>query len=868
MNVRITIVIHAYVVSMPHVLQLCSVIVRHVRLIGQYDVWPLYDTTVSLALLLPIECHRGPCTNPPHPSRAHTPRHCQTPLPTSVSPTSHVRCDAHYITSVRVTSTHTPLINHTTPHNAQPAHTIHSLQHLSAPFVRTRFYHSSTCIQVISVAANCARSPSFHPVMASITTTGNSRFLAYLEQRRSLTASQSSGIAAHLRDYETRKADLEADLSRTQPSSTTRAASSVDSGDEEHKETIISSASTLSTASSSASDLSPLTTPPNLAASSAANYYSSSYIAAPASSLLHRELVDMRLRLQRSEDEHMSERKRWEQQRAAERREAEEWKRKAEEKREREEEWEDERNRLRTERDEWQSERLLMQQELDRLTVYFQQLSSSPTAAASSSSSLSSALSIVAVAKDREENNRLRRKNNRLIDAVNHKQTDCDTLSTQLAQLTQWRLQHEQQTSEHTMERTRWQQQVEQLTSEVARLKKQENEWQQRQTDKKDVERARLQYGEKEAKYKRREEEYKQSIERLTQLAADRKNVNNELEWMKDKVGKLEDREQQLTTQCTQWKERVEEAEKRADEERVECREWKNKCASVEKELAVAIQQREWSGVHGSSADSEWVNGAGERLQMDERLAKLEHERAVLEQLLRKEREAMAGVSTTGSVKAAAMHALEAFVPVASPISSKAAAFAIPSPPTAVSSESLGSARPLPSPAKRDPRTTPQHAASLPTSVNSTPSPSPSSAFFRHGRRASLPAPQQLTHSVTQPLPSSVVHRSALKAPLRAVHPIVVQEATDLPLSTVASSSSSSPRSTSPSSASLTSSGGSVHRVRFASPLSMTAEEAVSSVSGVGVLTTRDDNSLKDRRDQQPDTPTRSRLKQIVLGFF
>jgi len=700
---------------------------------------------------------------------------------------------------------------------------------------------------------------------------GNSRFLAYLEQRRSLTASQSSGIAAHLREHDTRKAAIEAELSRTQPSSTTRAAaaaqyttacapSPIDSGDEEHKETILSSASTLSNASTS-SDLSPLAPQPTSASSSTSSFYSSSYTPAPAaSSLLHRELVDMRLRLQRAEDEHMSERKRWEQQRAADRREAEEWKRKAEEKREREEEWDEERSRLRKERDEWQSERLVMQQELDRLNVYFQQLSSSPTAAASSSSSLSSALSIVAVAKDREENNRLRRKNNRLIDAVTHKQAECDTVAAQLAQVTQWKQQHEQQSTEQTLERTRLQQQMEQLASEVVRLRKAESEWQQRQSDKQETERIRLQYAEKEAKYKRREEEYKQSIERLTQLAADRKNVNSELEWMKDKLSKQEDTEQQLIAHGTQWKERAEEAERRAEEQRVDNRQWKDRCTLVERELGVAMQRS--SGANGSGINNDWVKGAGEKLQMQERLAKLEHERGVLEQLLRKEREAMAVTSTGSSMKAVALHALETLVPVASPISARAAVSAAPSLPAAIPFEPTSSARPVPSPAKRDPRTTLHHSDSLPTSVGSTPSPSPSSSFFRHGRRASLPAPQPLTHSVTQPLPSSVVHRSALKAPLRAVHPSAVQSTADAPLSVLASSSSSSPRSVSPSS-SLTSSGGSMHRVRFASPLTVTAGEAESSV-GMGVLTSRDDNSLK----QQPDTPTRSRLKQIVLGFF
>ena len=364
-------------------------------------------------------------------------------------------------------------------------------------------------------------------VVAMSSAAGSSRFLAYLEQRRSLTASQSTGIAKQLRDYEAGKADMQqASISRTQPSTPTAAAmasaphsitplllrsqsltavslpsaayttgcapSPIDTADEEHKETIISSSSTVSTASSSASsDLSPLAPLAATLPSSTPSSLSSAYPLAPASSLLHRELVDLRLRLQRTEDEHMTERKRWEQQRAAERREAEEWKRRAEEKREREEEWEDERGRLRAERDEWSSERLVMQQELDRLNVYFQQLSStSPTAAASSSSSLSSALSIVAVAKDREENNRLRRKNNRLIDTVNQKQTECDTLLTQLAQLTQWKQQHEQQSTEHTKERTRLQQQHEQLTSEVARLRRAESEWQQRQAEKKELERA------------------------------------------------------------------------------------------------------------------------------------------------------------------------------------------------------------------------------------------------------------------------------------------------------------------------------------------------------------------------------------------
>ena len=705
---------------------------------------------------------------------------------------------------------------------------------------------------------------------------GNSRFLAYLEQRRSLTASQSAGIAKHIREYEARKADIEAELSRTQPSTPTATAisaahyntacapSTIDTGDEEHKETIISSASTVSIASSN-SDLSPLAALSAIGPSSTSSYYSPSYSPVPASSLLHRELVDLRLRLQRADDDHMSERKRLEQQRAAERREAEEWKRKAEERREREEEWEEERNRLRKERDEWQSERLLMQQELDRLTVYFQQLSSSPTAAASSSASLSSALSIVAVAKDREENNRLRRKNNRLIDAVNHKQASCDALSTQLAQLTQWKQQHEQQTTEYGLERTRLQQQVEQLTSEVARLKKAESEWQQRQSEKREVERARLQYVEKEAKYKRREEEYKQSIERLTQLAADRKNVNSELEWMKDKIGKLEDREQQSTAQCTKWKERVESAERRSEEQRAECRQWKDRCVSVEEGREAAMQQ----SVSGDGcaktevADSEWAKTGGERVQMEERLAKLEHERAVLEQLLRKEREAKVG--TSSNVTSATTPALDALVPVASPVSSRAPASASPVHTTAVLSESVSFARPLPSPVRRDPRATVQHAASVPTSVGSSPSSSSSSSFFREGRRASLPAAQQLGSGLPQPAPSPV-HRSALKAPLRAVHPSDIQPITDVPLPSTASSSSS-PRSASPTPTSLTSSGGSVHRVRFASPLSVTADEDGSTLS-MGVLTTRDDNSLKDRREQQPDTPTRSRLKQIVLGFF
>ena len=695
------------------------------------------------------------------------------------------------------------------------------------------------------------------------TSTGNSRFLAYLEQRRSLTASQSASIAKHLREYETRKADIEAELCRTQPSTSTRAAvatsaafsaaAALDSGDEEQKETILSSASTLSTASSG-SDLSPLASLPAISPS-AASSQSASYAPVPPSSLLHRELVDMRLRLQRAEDEHMNERKRWEQQRAAERREAEEWKRRAEEKREREEEREEERSRLRSERDEWHDDRLVMQQELDRLNVYFQQLSSSPTNAASSS--LSSALSIVAVAKDREENNRLRRKNNRLIDAVNHKQADCDALASQLAQLAQWKQQHEQHSTEHVLERTKLQQQVDQLTSEVARLKKAESEWQQKQSERRDTERARLQYAEKEAKYKRREEEYKQSIERLTQLAADRKNVNTELEWMKDKTSQLENSEQQLTAQCVQWKEKVDDADRRTEEQRVECRQWQEQCSIVERRLEVAMQQLSSSDGVGSGVNSELTKRADEKVQMEERLTKLEHERAVLEQLLRKERETMASASTTHSVKAAAIAALDAFVPVASPVSSKAAASASPTNTAAASSEPATFARPLPSPAKRDTRNTIQHSATLPSAIGS--SQSPSASFFRQGRRASLPAPQQLTHSTTQPLPSPV-HRSALKMPVKAVHPNPFQQSIDTSVSTGVSSSS--PRSMSPSS-SLTSSGGSVHRVRFASPLTVTAGEDGSTL-GLGVLTTRDDNSLR----QQPDTPARSRLKQLVLGFF
>ena len=198
----------------------------------------------------------------------------------------------------------------------------------------------------------------------------------------------------------------------------------------------------------------------------------------------------------------------------------------------------------------------------------------------------------MAVAKDREENNRLRRKNNRLIDAVNQKQAECDALTKQLAQLTQWKQQHQQLTTEHAMERTRLQQQVEQLTSEVARLKKAEGEWQQRQSDKKEMERYRLQFADKEAQYKRRGDEYKQSIERLTQLAADRKNVNNELEWMKDKVSKLELNEQQLTAHSTRLKERAEEGERRAEELRAQCQQWKDNCMNVEKVLGAVMQQR------------------------------------------------------------------------------------------------------------------------------------------------------------------------------------------------------------------------------------------------------------------------------------
>ena len=756
-------------------------------------------------------------------------------------------------------------------------------------------------------------SPSHSTTASSFTTAStvpasSSKFLAYLEQRRSLTQSQAAGIArllrqppsnAELSSHNPPTPSLPSPTASMRSMSPTPSTSSLLSSsssfppskpsspqspplpsssaspsapplampspqqssslrpplflpppaeDEERKETVL-----LRSQSITASIPAPASSP-----ASALSFTSGPLPSPGAPSLLQREMSSLHLRLRSSEEERVSERHRLE--RALQTAQAEVAALRKEREAEDADRAEGERRRERVEREqaEWRSEREQMQREMDRMTTFMSQVvqSSSPSHSAAVAAT---ALSHVANVREVADNRRLKAKANKLIDEVNSKQMqlarhvrETDALREQLNDAQQ-----------RLAEKDAALREMERLRRDNVRMKAFETDAVQRELEMKEVKRARAFYAQKEEQLTRLKGE-------AEQLGTANSALRAEVQAMRQRMAVLEADnprlQEALEKEIEQRREQVDALDKRVVEAE-RAREAAESAAKAEAEKRRSLQReverlmKDKTGVDASGLkrDLQWLEQHSERRAMEAQVKRLQAELACLQALQPRPPQPRPAESTplTASGRGRVAAELRRFKQAGT----AALASAVDSIDAALPSPTAESATVRPAPnvtavkkrRRRRVATEGGEGGSGPSSVPSASTIQRSPPRSSPRRRASLPS---TSPSHSRPSALSAPIKPSLKGPLKAVHPLAQTSVPPALSSTPSRSASQSP---------LTSSGGSL-RVRFATPLSVGPEPLSAGSRG----------SPRGRQSgggqEAPDTPTSAsaafRFKDAFLHFF
>ena len=612
---------------------------------------------------------------------------------------------------------------------------------------------------------------------------GGSKFLAYLEKRRSLTASQAGGIAQALRDSGSASAVASPTEAATPSSSTPSSCPSPLFSP--YALSPLSSASCPAAQPPVLAALSPVPAPDSLRASPpsrlllptptpqsasephpfsfrprAADEHkeptvlllratgggllsSSSPAVTPsylASSLLQREMSEMRLRLQSAEEERQAERRRLEALLQSAQADSGNARKEAELQRERLQEVEAERDKAERDRAAWRTDREAMQRELDRMAAYMKQVAAASAAgnAALSSSLASSAVSHSAQLKEAAEVRRLKQKINRLIDEVGSKTAMLQTQQRE-AEAARERL---RQAAERTAGLERELREMEPLRREVRRLQAFEEDWSKREAAMREIRRARAFYSQREQEMTALREK-----ERAARQVSER--LQEELRCLRDRTDSEHGQREEQRVSSEQWTRRCDEAERRAEaatQEAERLRAMTNyqrvKIDSTQREMQRLMRER---GVDAAELrrDLHWLDSHSERRETQSRVEELQRQvdrlNAQLQQKQREEEEEADRLTQSAAVGVTA---------------EQAATAVSPSPP------------PPPSSATKR-RKKKRGVGNAAAAVSSSPS--------RPRRRATLP-PQRNGLIVTAGLPAASSaasnHQPALKQPLRAIHTV------------------------------------------------------------------------------------------------
>ena len=526
-------------------------------------------------------------------------------------------------------------------------------------------------------------------------------------------------------------------------------------------------------------------------------------------------------------------------------------------------EWERDRERMEREGQEWRAERERLQREVERMSGYMSQVlsCSSPAEVATS------ALVVAAQVREAADNRRLKVKINRLIDEVNSKtmqlarqMKEVDSLRERLSEREQRLVEKEGALME-----------LEAMRKDNVRMKAYETDWIKRDLEMKEVRRARAFYAVKEEEMTRVKREHKE-------LVGKHEAVVKEVDERRGRMAVLEEENPRLHSElkavrehalqrCEVWERRALAAEAKVDELESRVRYAEDKARSLQREVERLMKEKLGVDASALKKDLQWLEQSSERRLAEGQLASLQAEVTRLQAQLQdraKEVENEAPLTGSGSARvsaelrrmreagsgflSSAVSALEAVIP-ASPRSSPT-----PSPPAAAFPSSAipaGIGEPVKQRKKK--RTTVASgeggvSGPSPVPLPSNP-PAPLPPRVSPARRASLPAPSPMP--LVRAASASMPIKPALKGPLRAIHPLTQ---TSLP------SSLSSTPTRSVSQSSLTSSGGSIHRVRFATPLS---EDTVNGRSRRSPRAQLRGTAEKE----QPDTPGTFRFKDAFAAI-